>query len=389
MIVRLLLGATGMMFGSATVMAMTSAAAHGSSTTLASVAISSETAAPAPEPSAFAELRERQEAYDRVRALLEARDFVVLNAMALEFRTTRARTTSGNWKLAEFHEAIEAALPSADPQQGCAFAAGPLLEAWRVATPSAPSPYIATGIMLVERAWCFRGRGFAREVPDHAWAPFFGNINAAHDLLSAHKDIAAQDPEFYAVMADIYRAESREPREFQALLDEATAREPYYYSLYSHAYPYYLPKWHGSIEDIEAAARFAVEQTREQDGLGAYARYYWYAIDAGDPSWEEAIDWDTMKLAMRDVAERYRDPWNLANFARLACWLSDYETARFYFEAVDAGDNGMEAWADPRDWLKCLSLAAPHTARRSPERCAYAARESWPNEDFEKYCRRQ
>ncbi len=308
-------------------------------------------------PASSGELQVRQDIFDRVRALVDARDFAGLNALGNEFRTTRARTPSGVWKLGMFHGAVHAAMPSSDQTQDCAFGAEPFLKAWMTATPDAPSPYIATATMLLDQAWCFRGETFAKDVPDGAWEPFHESLKAADNILSAHKKVAAQDPEFYLIMEDIYRAEGREPPEFQKLLDEATAKEPYYYGLYWHAFYYNMPHWFGGNSQIEQTARYAVERTRGQDGLGAYARYYWSASEEGCNCWVQAIDWDTMKLGMRDIAQRYPDPWNLAHFAKFGCMFNDREVARTYFTALGEND-GSEAWSnDIAGWENCRAFA--------------------------------
>ena len=302
------------------------------------------------------ELRVRQGIHDRVKALVDAQDFVALNQIEQEYQRTRARTPSGVWKLGEYHGGVKAALAKADGKSGCAFASNELLKAWTAATPSAPAPYLATATMLLDRAWCFRGEGFAATVSTDAWKPFHENMRAAEKILLAHKEVAAQDPEFYLLMEDIYRAEGRDRPEFQKLLDEAAAKEPYYYGLYGHAYYYNQPQWSGSTEAIEAAARYAVERTRKQDGLGAYARYYWSASAGNCICWAEAIDLETMKLAMRDVAQRHPDPWNLANFAKFGCEFNDREVARHYFDALGQND-GSVAWSDTISWQKCRSFA--------------------------------
>jgi hypothetical protein len=303
------------------------------------------------------ELKVRYDIFDRVKALVDARDFHALNSIEQEYRTTRARTPSGVWKLSEFHGAVHAALPEADENQRCALAAGPFLNAWAAATPSEPTPYIAAANMLVGRAWCFRGVSYADNVSGEAWKPFHENILAAEKTLSTHKSVAAKDPEFYVVMEDIYRAEGRPRAEFEKLLDEATAKEPYYYELYAHAYYYNMPQWFGGNSEIERAARYAVKRTRGQDGLGAYARYYWNATGEGCQCWQHAIDWPTMKLAMKDVAKRYPEPWNLANFAEIACAMNDSVVAKEYFLAL-GDDDGSEAWpSDKNAWQKCRDFA--------------------------------
>ena len=256
------------------------------------------------------ELQLRQVISDQVRTLVRAHDIFGLNALEHQYRTTRERTPSGTWKLQEFYDALEAELPSPAEVNNCRIPAETLLDEWSKATPDSPVPHIMRASLLLQRAWCFRGDDYASKVPDSAWQPFRENVAAAAKVLSGHKAVASVDPQYYAVMEDIYRSEGREPDAFRKLLDEATAKEPYYYGLYWSAYTYYQPQWFGSPEDVDALARLAVERTQSKDGTGAYARFYWYASSLSCGCWLEAIDCPTMKAAMRDIAQRYPDPWN-------------------------------------------------------------------------------
>ena len=322
-------------------------------------------ASPAPSAAASVEARDdgkitemkaRAIIYERVKVLVAARDFAGLDAIEHDYRTSRSRTGSGSWKLAEFHIGVELALPRAKREIGCPFAAEPFLNDWARADPAAPAPYIAKATMLVNRAWCFRGDGYASEVPENVWQLFRDDIDQAEALLTEHKAVAAIDPEYYAVMEIIFRAQSRSDGAFHALVDEATKREPYYYPIYWHTYTHAMPQWGGSSAAIERAARYEVSRTRKADGLGAYARFYWFAIVQDCDCWTDAIDLPTMKLGMRDLADRYPDPWNLAHFARFACMFNDRETARTYFDKLGKEDV-VEAWDSPESYQQCRAFA--------------------------------
>jgi hypothetical protein len=294
---------------------------------------------------------------EQVHALFLDYKFQQLDAMEQSYRTSGERTPGGLPKLAQFHGWLQYTLPRAETNDGCAFAAGPILDMWQKKSPDSPSVYIARAASLVARAWCFRGDGYAAAVNDDAWAPFHENIAAAEQVLAEHRALVSKDPEYYVVMEDIYKAEGRDRAEFQSLLNEAAAAAPDYYPIYWGAYYYNQPQWYGSYEDIDAAARFAVEHTRAKEGLSVYARYYWHASEDNCSCWTKAVDWPTMKKGMRAIADRYPEPWNLANFAKLACKMNDGPTAKAYFQALGKFD-GSEAWAgDTAGWQQCRTLA--------------------------------
>jgi hypothetical protein len=307
--------------------------------------------AAAPAMPYSAELAEQTIIFNDAKAAATAKDFAALNRMETEFRATRSRTSSGNWKLAVFYAWIPSVVPYQKPGEKCEFVAGPFLDAWAAADRKQPAPYIAKANLLVRYAWCFRGSGMGNEVAETAWAPFRANVEAAYQLLVSHKDIASIDPEYYAVMEDIYKAQGRDKDEFKALLTEAAAREPYYYNIYFSAYHYYQPQWFGSNEEIDALARFAADQTEEQDGKGAYARLYWYLTECDCRLDETAVDRSLLKTAMQDVVDRYPADWNTAHFAKMSCELGEIGKAAHFLGKLKQNDG--EAWSDKTEWEAC------------------------------------
>jgi hypothetical protein len=211
---------------------------------------------------------------------------------------------------------------------------------------------------------------------------FAAKADEARRLLDQNRDIAAVDPHYYAVMARLYIDQGAEKAEFRQLLDEATAREPNYHYLYFDAYRYFQPQWYGSDTEVDDLARYAAARTTGE-GLGIYARYYWYALDCDCGAIAKSIDWQTMKLAMSDVMAHYPSDWNAANFARISCEMRDPQEARRWFGRVK-GDHTI-AWNNMEEMLRCQSMAQP--LERSTARCPYAAREAWSRADVDKYCR--
>ena len=310
-----------------------------------------------PAAPAFAdELQVRKDMAFEVTQAIAGKDFQKLDSLELAYRSGE-RTPAGTPKLGEYYSALTDYLPPATRDDGCSFLAQEWLDEWQARAPNSAAQHIERAAFLVDRAWCFRGAGYTSEVPEDAWTGFHENIAAAAEVLESHKATASQDPEYYAVLADIYRAQGKDRSEFQALIDEAVAKNPYYYRLYWSAYTYNQPQWFGSASDIDKFARFSVERTRERDGAGAYARYYWHAMALRCDCWRQAIDWPMMKQGMQDVAKRNPDPWNLANFARISCRMNDPKTAGIYFKALGSSD-GAVAWGrDTAAWQACRASA--------------------------------
>jgi hypothetical protein len=301
------------------------------------------------------ELQERDVIFDTVKAAVAAGDFAKLNAMALEFRTRRALTPSGTWKLAAFYGGLTFYLEQRQTPGTCDYSGNDLVNRWAKATPKAPAVHIAAARLLLDHGWCIRGSGFAPKVAEANWEPFRQDVQAAYDRLKAYKSIASVDPEYYAVMESIYIAKGEGKSAFQSLLTEATDREPYYYGLYFAAYRYYMPQWYGSYAEVDDLARFAAERTKEKDGFGAYARLYWFMDECKCGLHRTAINWPDMKVAMKDVMDRHPNTWNAANFAMLSCGGGDDIQATKFIGMVNFDE--IRSLDTDEEWRECLRFS--------------------------------
>ncbi len=172
--------------------------------------------------------------------------------------------------------------------------------------------------------------------------------------MTEHRNTASIDPHFYAVMARIYIDQGAQKADFKRLLDEATAREPDYHQLYFNASRYFQPQWYGSDAEVDEIARYAAARTIRAEGLGMYARIYWFALDCACPI-RRSIDWPTMKRAMGDVMTRYPSDWNAINFARMSCHMLDPDEAASWFSRVK-GDY-RKVWINKDEMRRCESMA--------------------------------
>jgi hypothetical protein len=305
-------------------------------------------AAPQPPASPLDELAEHQLVIDGVKTAIHRKDYKALNAMARVFRTQRSRTGSGIWKLSIFHSTVLAELGAREGP--CEERSADFLEGWIAAAPAEPAPYITRAAVIEEQAWCLRGRGLADSVSQPRFEAFAAKVDEARKILDEHRKTASIDPHYYTLMERILIDQGADKAEFKRLLDEATAREPDYHYLYFAAFRYFQPQWYGSHAEVDEIARYAAARTADTEGLGMYARFYWFALECGC-SIRESIDWPTMKSAMRDVMSRYPSDWNAANFVRISCSMSDPDEAVNWFDRVK-GDY-TAAWSNQEEMQSC------------------------------------
>lgn len=305
------------------------------------------------------ELEDRKIIGTEVSNLFMQEQFGELERLADQYRTTGERTRSGLWKLTPFYSGISAVADSDNKGDRYWSTIETRALRWVEAYPASPTPRIAYALILIGHAWKFRGSGRAKDVSPEDWKTFHEYMNKARAYLLEHKDIAGSDPRWYEAMLTVARAENRDIKRFDELVDEATARYPYFYQIYFGAIDYLAPKWHGSKEQIEAFANFAVSKTADQDGMGMYARVYWYAAQTQFHDrlfTDSSVVWDRMKQGIADVLRQYPDQWNINNFAHFACLAWDRDETRELMGRIEEAPI-PRGWEDREQYQQCRTWA--------------------------------
>lgn len=298
-------------------------------------------------PAHAGELEDRTEIARRVSALFEAEKFDELDRMAEEFRTQESRSSSGLWKLTLFYRGLYVQHEGKADESYYDKVDGLYLK-WAAQNPDSTVAHIGYAANLANRAWFFRGSGWARDVSEESWKPFFEYLEKSRLHLLEHKQATDKDPVWFHSMLAVAKGENWPLDRFLALVEDGTAKHPYFYEIYFRSIDYLLPKWHGDKAMIEAFANLAVEKTREREGVGMYARIYWYAsqiqFGTGLFTGTEVV-WSRMSAGIDDVLTRYPDQWNINNFAHFACLARDKEKAAALLARIE--DPPIEyAWAN-------------------------------------------
>ena len=206
------------------------------------------------------ELAERKAIFDAVEKAFDTKDYAELNRMAEDYRTSRARTPSGTWKLAMFYYGVAPFLFDHDSGRSCPPVREDMLRDWTAADPEAPASYIAKARALTSYGACLRGSAYARSTSSEAMAAMRDKMAEARTVLEKNRDAASIDPQFSAQWLQMMKYDTRPGDDFEDLVDEASGREPYYHDTYFAAARYLDPKWHGAPGAIENFARYADDE---------------------------------------------------------------------------------------------------------------------------------
>jgi hypothetical protein len=265
------------------------------------------------------------------------------------YRQRTSRTTGGRWKLQFFYSGL---LPTNLKTEKDWIETEAKILKWIKAYPKSPAPYIVYSGFLINRGWYFRGGGFAKDVSPEAANTFHQNIELARSTLESSKEIASVDPQWYANMVTVAKAQSWSREEVKKLLQEALSQEPYYHQTYHEAFSKILPKWSGSFEEAENFADDAVAITKKCEGRGMYARIYWRAFNSESEFTYKAfasaqVNWKKMSEGFEDILVLYPDPWNVNSYASFACLARDKVKAKELINKI-GNKPVIEAWNQTR-----------------------------------------
>jgi len=267
------------------------------------------------------ELEERAEIEYKVIDLVYSRDFAGLEAMADDYRSSKARTSSGLYMLTLFYSGIFKAFCYNGTEDGYWDGAERFAQTWVDRYPQSPTAHLAFAQVLRNRARSF---GISSSHSDHD--AFLKHIKRTRLYLESHEFIARQDPRWYEMMIGVARAERWPEESATKLIDEALDRMPWYYPIYFSAIDYFLSASYDGAGRIERFTKAAVNRTQATEEQGLYARIYWYAsqTEYGDDLFVRSLlNWTDMKTGMDDVLRQFPDSWNIANFLQFACLKGD------------------------------------------------------------------
>ena len=287
-------------------------------------------------------------------------DFALIEGFAEEARTRKLRTSSGLWIIGLLYGGIDQVADyksvRSDPEWDRLESVG---RRWLRAYPKSPTAKIAYAAILQNRAWFYRGGGYASAVSDAQFAAFHRQIDKAREYQLSTREVAKVDPDWYLELLATCRLERHSDRaKFERTFREAVRVFPDFYPLYFEAMTYYLPKWRGSIGELEHFARGVMQGRDRRTGHMLYARIYWYASES---QFKDAIfvtsaaHWDAMREGFETIVHDFPDAWNIKNHARFACLVGDQGTTRDAFDRIQ--EPVKEAWESTEQYRQCEHFA--------------------------------
>ncbi len=295
----------------------------------------------------------------KVQSLVYQEKYDELEKMAKEFRTTKAQSTGGGWKLAIFYNSID--FRSADKNDVQCNEYISKLEKWMRKYPDSLAARIMTANAWIAYGWRARGGGWANTVSEEGWRLFHERVEKAYKLLKDKPaDPSGDCPGRYYLLLQVAQAQSWDKERCATLFHEAVTFEPGYYAFYMMRAFSLAQRWGGEKGEWQKFAEKAIKLTPQNEGMGIYTRilrYMWSREefkDFKDPS----ISWSKMKQGFIDMERVYpNSSYNLNSFCMFACIADDKETARALFLRI-GNTPKTEVWKGRANFEKWRRWAA-------------------------------
>jgi hypothetical protein len=282
--------------------------------------------------------------------LLANENFSALDSTIAYLRNNKIRTPAGMWLQSQFYDGIAEYLGNANTETWV-LQIDESLRNWIAASSNPDTAHMAMTELMLHKAFQYRGTGYAAEVSEENFKLFYQEISRAKKYLLEHEDIAARDPEWFALMLVITRVEENSSDDrHRGYFDKAVRLYPDYYPIYFIAAENYLPKWGGGKESFDEFARDAGKNLSSEKASAVYARIYWAKVctrcgDKDVANWRDR--WPDLKVGFDQVIQDYPDQWNVNSYARIACSAYDQQKTLALLGEIK-GEPITYAWNDEK-----------------------------------------
>jgi WD40 repeat protein len=222
-----------------------------------------------PAPKDFVRWTTEQQDFARaVQAALAEEDFATLERLAAEARNDTSTFPDGRYKIRDLHEGLN--YPSDKrllPIERCVEKC----RRWFAAKPDSITARTALIRVQIRHAWEARGTGFADKVTPEGGRSFEERLKPVGELVQTADPTKIDDPFFYAAAIENAKVNGGTAEQVDGWMKEAAKSKQLIAETFGDGAEYFLPRWHGSTDDLTEYALNVYEATRRRCGAEMYA----------------------------------------------------------------------------------------------------------------------
>ena len=303
------------------------------------------------------ETKENHDLKSQAAALLGARDFDKLDALAKSLRDSKECYADGQWKLFHFYNGLNFPSGATDSEWTKHLA---ILRDWIKAKPDSITARVALADGLIQYGWKARGTGYANTVTDENLKLLFQRLNEAVTVLNQAAALKEKCPRWWAVMlaADLGLQVPR-PK-YDATFSAAIQAWPDYNSFYSVRANFLLPRWYGAEGELEKDLEKSSDKIGGEAGDMVYAQVVWglhhLVVDATNIFREYSLSWERTDKGLEAIEKHYPDSLAVKNEgAHLAMLAHDRPAAKKYFDQTK-GEIDLSEWPSTNVYIRAANL---------------------------------
>lgn len=266
------------------------------------------------------------------RSWYNTRRFDELEQRAAELRASKAVFGNGRWKIQRFYDSLECA---DDETESMWQLHEQIHQDWIAKKPASITARIAYADFLLSYAWYARGHDYADKVTPEGKKLFRERLAAAHKALDEARKMPEKDPYLWSVALAIALGEGPAKAEYDALVEQAHASEPMFWSYDTARALSLLPRWYGEPGDWE---QYALAASARSDGVGVetYTRIVMYLMGKYGNVFEETqASWPKTREGFERMLTKYPESEEVVQFAAiLSSFAGDRAFAKPLFERM-------------------------------------------------------
>jgi hypothetical protein len=301
------------------------------------------------------ESNEQVEIKRQAMALLEARNYDQLEAVAAKYRSSGEGYADGVSKLFVFYQGLEANDKDSEAiwkdRQG-------QIQQWIQAMPTSVTARVGMGWFLTVYAWHARGSGWASTVNDENEKIFEDRLQQAVQVLNQALQLKDKCPVCWTAMQKAALGLGFDRSRYDDLFTQAVEAFPDYDYFYRSRAVFLLPRWYGKEGEWESDLAKSADKVGGEKGDLVYARGVWsirHYGDGIDVFADKGVSWERVDRGFEVILKQY--PESLAaktERAQLAGLAGNSEMAKKYLiqtkGEVDLGE--WQAQGEYEDFYK-------------------------------------
>ena len=287
---------------------------------------------------------ERAQTMQQAVALLTAKDYPNLDALAAKLRKSQDAYANGNWKLEDFYAALDLSEEATGTEWQEKLKS---LRDWVKASPDSITARVALADVMVSYAWTARSNSWSGPITEEASNLLQQRLQEAITVLAEAKPLPEHCPHWHSVNLIAALGLQVERSKFDQLFKEAIQSQPAYSGYYTRRAYFLLPQWYGKEGEWESDLKSSADELGGEAGDLLYARVVWrmHARQFYDNVFHQTqLSWPRVEKGFEVMLKSFPNSLSAkSERAYLAALALDYPKARKYFDELQ-GQADLTVW---------------------------------------------